>query len=63
MSVSKIRVLLPDDKCIEKQVSNLAEFLPLIRMVNVVSYEAASYRIASIELIIDEDIWLLVILE
>ncbi|WP_079914150.1 hypothetical protein [Paenibacillus sp. 32352] len=63
MNGSKVRWLLPNDTCIEKQVSNISELLLLLQMANVVSYEAMSYKIARIEMILDDPIWLAIILE
>ncbi|GMX63624.1 hypothetical protein Elgi_31710 [Paenibacillus elgii] len=63
MNGSKIRWLLPDDKYIENQVSNIAGFLPLLQMVNVVSYKALSYKVTHIELILDDEMYIAVVLE
>ncbi|MCS7464518.1 hypothetical protein N0M98_30935 [Paenibacillus doosanensis] len=58
-----VRWLLPNDQWIEKQVGDISEFLLLLRLVNVVSYEAMSYKIARIEMVLDDPIWISVILE
>lgn len=63
MNGSKIRWLLPDDEYIENQVSNIVEFLPLLQMVNAVSYKALSYKVAHIELILDDEMYISVVLE
>ncbi|UQZ85450.1 hypothetical protein SK3146_04739 [Paenibacillus konkukensis] len=63
MNGSMVRWLLPNDQWIEKQVGDISEFLLLLRLVNVVSYEAMSYKIARIEMVLDDPIWISVILE
>lgn len=63
MNGSKIRWLLPDDEFIENQVSNIVEFLPLLQMVDAVSYNALSYKVAHIELILDDEMYISVVLE
>lgn len=63
MNGSKIRWLLPDEKYFENQVSNLMEFLPLLQKVDVVSYKALSYKVAQIEMILDDEMYISVVLE
>jgi len=63
MNGTTIRWLLPNDQCIEKQVSNISEFLLLLQMVHVVSYEAMSYKVVRIEMVLDDHTWIAIILE
>jgi hypothetical protein len=63
MNVTKIRWLLPNDKYFENRVCNLAEFIPLLKTMNVVTFGALSYKVTHIELILDEEMWISVVLE
>lgn len=59
----KVRWLLPDDRIVESETENLTEFVYLLKEVHVVAYQTLNYKVARIELVVEDECWLCVSLE
>ncbi|WP_128893775.1 hypothetical protein [Longirhabdus pacifica] len=59
----KIRWLFPNEQYFENFTSNVSEFLLLLQRSDYVTYEGIMYQVSAIELMIEEQMWLSILLD
>lgn len=62
-SPTKVRWLLPNDRYAESNIAGIANFIQLLNQVNGVACHSLSYKVAHVELIVEEELWIAVSLE
>jgi hypothetical protein len=58
-----VQWLLPDDRVFENKISDVSQFVAILKISDFISIEAFSYKVVRIELILEEELWLSVLLE